>query len=72
MNWVEIEENWVGMQNVIRSYWSKLSSDDVNTVNRRREHLSKILQDRYGLTPDNAEIEIRRFEYSVRRPGAAC
>lgn len=70
MNWVEIEENWAEMQNVIRSYWDKLSRDDLNTVNRRRQHLSKILEARYGLTPDDAEDAICRFESSVRRPGA--
>jgi hypothetical protein len=69
MNWVEIEENWEEMQGLLRSYWVRLTSDDLVAIDRSRTRLVETLQRVYKLTEPDATSAVCYFEKTVRKPG---
>lgn len=70
MNWSEIEYRWQPMKALLVSYWNKLSDVDLARIDGKRDVLTQVLQERYGLNASEAELTICAFEKDVRRPGA--
>jgi uncharacterized protein YjbJ (UPF0337 family) len=48
MNWDQIEGNWTKAKGKLRQQWGKLTDDDVDVINGKREELAGRLQARYG------------------------
>jgi len=71
MNWPEVQQRWEQMHLVLRTYWTKLTTDDLQRINGNRAKLAEALQRRYGYQPEQAENAICAFEDDVRYPGAA-
>lgn len=70
MNWSEVESNWRQLQFVLRSYWPKLTDDDLRQIDGDRNRLASVLERRYGLPPATARCQICEFEKDARFPGA--
>jgi hypothetical protein len=70
MNWSEIQTRWGPMKAVLASYWHELSDGDLARIDGKRDVLNRVLRERYGLEPSEAEQAICTFEKEVRRPGA--
>lgn len=62
MNWERIEGNWKQLKGHVREQWGKLTDDDIDVVNGRREQLAGKLQERYGIAKDEAESQIASWE----------
>ena len=62
MNWDRVEGNWVEFKGKIKERWGKLTDDDLDVVNGKREQLLGVLQNRYGLAKDELEREVNAFE----------
>jgi len=62
MNWDRIEGNWKKFSGKAREQWGKLTDDDLDVIEGRRETLSGRIQEIYGITQDEAERQIQRFE----------
>jgi uncharacterized protein YjbJ (UPF0337 family) len=58
MNWDRIEGNWKQFKGKMQQQWGKLTDDDLDLVNGRRQELAGKLQERYGLAKDAAERQI--------------
>jgi uncharacterized protein YjbJ (UPF0337 family) len=58
MNWDQIEGNWVKAKGKLRQQWGKLTDDDVDVINGKREELAGRLQERYGYQKEQAEKAI--------------
>jgi uncharacterized protein YjbJ (UPF0337 family) len=58
MNWDQIEGNWTKAKGKLRQQWGKLTDDDVDVINGKREELAGRLQARYGYQKDQAEKAI--------------
>lgn len=58
MNWDRIEDNWKSFTGRARQQWGKLTDDDVNMVEGRREELEGRLQHHYGYAKDRARSEV--------------
>ena len=58
MNWDRIEGNWKSFTGRARQQWGKLTDDDVNMVEGRREELEGRLQHHYGYAKDRARSEV--------------
>ena len=71
MNWIEIRDKWEGLKPVLRSYWERLSEEDLKRIQGDRPTLATLLQERYGYQAGEAEKEIARFENDVRFPGGS-
>lgn len=48
MNWDQVEGNWRSIKGKFRQKWGKLTKDDVDTCEGRRERIVGKLQARYG------------------------
>jgi uncharacterized protein YjbJ (UPF0337 family) len=61
MNWDRIEGNWKEFKGKAKQQWGKLTDDDLDVVNGRREELEGILQQRYGYARDQARQDVDRW-----------
>jgi uncharacterized protein YjbJ (UPF0337 family) len=66
MNWDQIEGNWKTFKGQVKQRWGKLTDDDLDVIDGRREELSGRLQKSYGYAKDRAEREIEDFTRNVR------
>jgi uncharacterized protein YjbJ (UPF0337 family) len=66
MNWDRVEGNWKKFSGKVREHWGKLTDDDLDVIEGRRETLSGRIQEIYGISQDEAERQISRFEESLQ------
>jgi uncharacterized protein YjbJ (UPF0337 family) len=62
MNKDTFEGNWKQFKGKVKEEWGKLTDDDLDIINGRREQLVGRLQERYGLEKSAAEKQIKEFE----------
>jgi uncharacterized protein YjbJ (UPF0337 family) len=58
MNWDRIEGNWKQFTGKVQQQWGKLTDDDLQLVEGRRNELVGRIQERYGYARDRAEREV--------------
>jgi uncharacterized protein YjbJ (UPF0337 family) len=58
MNWDRIEGNWKEFKGRAKTQWGKLTDDDLNVIDGRRDQLEGRLQKHYGYAKDQAKKEI--------------
>ncbi len=58
MNWDIIKGNWKQAKGNIRKQWGKLTDDDLDVIAGERDVLIGKIQERYGLSRDQAEKEV--------------
>jgi len=61
MNWDKIEGAWKQFAGKAREQWGRLTDDDVAVIEGRREKLVGKIQERYGITRDEADREITEW-----------
>jgi hypothetical protein len=61
MNWREIEARWFEYLPLAKRRWLALSDAQFHLINGRRQLLAEQLQASYGVTRENAELEIDRW-----------
>ena len=61
MNWDQIQGNWKTFRGQVKQKWGKLTDDDLDVVDGKREELSGRLQSRYGYAKEHAEKEVDEF-----------
>ena len=68
MNTDVFEGRWRQMRGELRSWWGKLTDDDLEKIAGKKDRLIGMLQEKYGYTRQTAQQEMeRRFrEYSGR------
>jgi uncharacterized protein YjbJ (UPF0337 family) len=62
MNWDRIQGNWKQATGQVKEQWGKLTDDDLDVVNGRREQLAGKIQERYGVAKDEAETQVAAWE----------
>ena len=65
MNWDRIQGNWRQFTGKVKQKWGKLTDDDLQTINGKREELAGRLQQHYGLKKDQVEREIDEFSRNI-------
>jgi uncharacterized protein YjbJ (UPF0337 family) len=66
MNWTEIQGKWKQAKGSIQEKWGKLTNDDLDVINGRREQLAGRLQETYGYAKEEAERQIKDFEKNCK------
>jgi uncharacterized protein YjbJ (UPF0337 family) len=66
MNEDILSGKWKQMRGKMKEWWGKLTDDDFDKIQGRRDLLVGKLQERYGHTKDKAEQEIDRRLKEVR------
>jgi uncharacterized protein YjbJ (UPF0337 family) len=65
MTWDQIEANWGQLSDKVRGTWGKLTDDDYERIAGQRDMLLAAIQNRYGVSKDEAERELDAFERSL-------
>jgi uncharacterized protein YjbJ (UPF0337 family) len=58
MNWDQLEGRWKEFAGSARAHWGKLTDDDWQTVNGKKEQLAGIIQQRYGIAREEAARQV--------------
>jgi uncharacterized protein YjbJ (UPF0337 family) len=58
MDWNRVEGSWKQIKGTVKEKWGKLTDDDLDVINGRREQLEGKLQERYGFAKDQIRQEI--------------
>jgi uncharacterized protein YjbJ (UPF0337 family) len=63
---------WKQMRGELKTWWGKLTDDDVDRIGGQKDKLVGLIQERYGYTREQAEQEIERRlqEYGDKTGGA--
>ena len=62
MNKDRLEGNWKQFKGTVREKWGKLTDDDLDVINGRRQQLVGRIQENYGIAQDEAEKQVKEFE----------
>ncbi len=62
MNWKIIEGNWAHFGGKLQEQWSNLTDIQLEMIAGSRTELAGQVQQAYGISRDEAEEQIRRYE----------
>jgi uncharacterized protein YjbJ (UPF0337 family) len=62
LNWDIIEGNWKQFQGHVKEKWGKLTDDNLDAIAGKRGQLAGKLQETYGITKDQTEVQLKAFE----------
>ena len=65
MDWDRIEGNWKSFKGKAKQQWGRLTDDELDMINGRREELEGRLQQQYGFAKDRARTEVDNWLNSV-------
>ena len=62
MNWDRVEGNWKQFKGKVKQQWGKLTDDHLDVIAGNRDELAGKVQEAYGISKDEAEEQIKKFE----------
>lgn len=62
MNHDTVEGNWKQFKGKVKEQWGKLTDDDLDVIDGKREQLLGRIQERHGVARDEAETQVRDWE----------
>ncbi|HKG73299.1 MAG TPA: CsbD family protein [Aestuariivirgaceae bacterium] len=62
MNWDRVEGNWKTLKGQVKQQWGRLTDDDLDVIDGKREELLGRIQNAYGMSRDDADRQIREWE----------
>lgn len=63
MNHDRIEGNWKQFTGKLKEQWGKLTDDDIDVIAGKREQLLGRIQERHGLSKDEADVQVKDWEH---------
>jgi uncharacterized protein YjbJ (UPF0337 family) len=66
MNWEEIQRQWKQVSGAVRQKWSKLTEDDIQAIGGRRDPFIGKLQQRYGMSREQAEKDVDLWQRELK------
>jgi uncharacterized protein YjbJ (UPF0337 family) len=61
MNWNEVARRWNEERSDIKSRWTKLTGDDLRTIDGNEKRLVAKIEERYGILEENALVEVNEW-----------
>jgi len=58
MNWDQVKGKWTEMKGEAKTRWADLTDDDLLAVEGERDKLVGKIQERYGITKEEAERQV--------------
>ena len=58
MNWIQVADAWREAKTRVQRKWGKLSDDDLDLIDGRRDRLERKILQLYGFAPDHVRKEI--------------
>jgi len=68
MNKDTVEGNWKQLKGKVKEQWGKLTDDDFDVIAGKRDQLLGRIQERHGISRDEAEKQVKAWE--ERNPDA--
>jgi uncharacterized protein YjbJ (UPF0337 family) len=65
MNWDQVEGNWRSLKGQAKQRWGKLTDDDLDVIDGKREELVGRLQSRYGKQRDEVERDVDDWQRGI-------
>ncbi len=65
MDWDRIEGNWKSFKGKAKQQWGKLTDDDLDVIEGRREELEGKIQERYGYHKDQWLYRLLLIQLSI-------
>jgi uncharacterized protein YjbJ (UPF0337 family) len=62
MNWDQVAGNWKQFKGTVKEKWGKLTDDDLEVIQGKKDQLVGRLQERYGYTKEQAEKELNSWK----------
>jgi uncharacterized protein YjbJ (UPF0337 family) len=62
MNWDTVKGDWKQFKGKVKEQWGKLTDDDLNRIEGKREQLAGAIEKRYGIAKDEADRQVTAFE----------
>jgi uncharacterized protein YjbJ (UPF0337 family) len=66
MKWDRIEASWPRLLGLAKQKWSRLDDERFHAIGGSRDRLLGWLQDQYGISLAEAELEVQEWETIVR------
>ena len=66
MNWDQVEGQWKQMKGSIREKFGKLTDDDLQTIGGKKDQFVGKLQERYGISREQAQKDLDNWLQSQR------
>lgn len=66
MNWDQVEGKWRQYKGHVKEKWGKLTDDDIDVIDGRRQQLVGKIQERYGIARDAAEKQADEFVKALK------
>jgi uncharacterized protein YjbJ (UPF0337 family) len=66
MNWDIIQGKWKEIKGQAKEQWGKLTDDDLDRIEGKRDQLIGRVQQKYGIAKDEAEQQVKQFETACR------
>ena len=67
MNWDQVEGNWKQLRGQVKQQWAKLTDDDLQLINGKRIELLGKIQERHGITKEQAEKQLDSFTSALQK-----
>jgi len=64
--WNRIQGNWKQLAGSVLEQWGKLTHNDLAQIDGKRERLLGKIQERYGITEEEANKQISAWESKVK------
>jgi uncharacterized protein YjbJ (UPF0337 family) len=61
MNWDQVEGKWNQYKGQVKEKWGRLTDDDLDVINGKREQLVGRIQERYGTARLAVEQQVDEF-----------
>jgi len=58
MNWEQVSGQWKQLKGKAKVKWGKLTDDEIDVIEGKRDQLVGKIQERYGIKKDMAEKEV--------------
>jgi uncharacterized protein YjbJ (UPF0337 family) len=58
MNWDSVEGKWKQFKGTVKQKWGKLTDDDLDVIAGKQDQLVGKIQERYGITKEEAKKQI--------------
>ena len=56
-----LEAKWLQVRGKVKEQWAKITDNDLDRINGKREQLVGMIQEKYGYTKDKAHQEVEQF-----------
>ncbi|MDO9402786.1 MAG: CsbD family protein [Polaromonas sp.] len=64
MNKDTVEGNWLQFKGKVKEQWGKLTDDDLDVIAGKRDQLLGRIQERHGITREEAEQQVTSWKES--------